>query len=283
VFIVLAAAGAILAVGTQVSPFLAVVLVVVLGVMLLAIAVHPILRQGRGATYSILVVIGLASTCLIARPQFGDAWPAAQRAQCASNMRQLAIALKAYEAKHGSYTPAYVTDANGKPMHSWRVLLLPFLGEDALYRQYHFDEPWNSPNNMQVASAAAHHFRCPLAAGGKQALVTQFVALIGPETMWPGAQGRKLDEVTDGPAATLLLVEWPESDIVWTEPRDLPVEWLPEVLNPPEKVARGKWRHPGGINIVNADASTSFFKSTISRERLRAWSTVAGGEEIRDW
>jgi hypothetical protein len=125
---------------------------------------------------------------------------------------------------------------------------------------------------MQVASAAAHHFRCPLAAGGKQALVTQYVALIGPETMWPGAQGRKLDEVTDGPAATLLLVEWPESDIVWTEPRDLPVEWLPEVLNPPEKTARGKHRHPGGINIVNADASTSFFKSTISRERLRARS-----------
>ena len=31
--------------------------------------------------------------------------------------------------------------------HSWRVEVLPFVEEAALYQKYHFDEPWDSKAN----------------------------------------------------------------------------------------------------------------------------------------
>ena len=37
--------------------------------------------------------------------------------------KQLGLALLAYERAYGSFPPAYVADANGKPLYSWRVLI----------------------------------------------------------------------------------------------------------------------------------------------------------------
>ena len=57
---------------------------------------------------------------------------------------------KVYEDEHGCFPPAYVADASGRPMHSWRVLILPYLDQQQLYDQYDFSEPWNGPNNQQL-------------------------------------------------------------------------------------------------------------------------------------
>jgi hypothetical protein len=194
-------------------------------------------------------------------------------------MRQLAMAIAAYEAEHGSLPPAYIADADGKPMHSWRVLLLPYLGEKVLYDQYRFDEPWDSPNNMAVANTlSSQSFRCPSASNKGPTSITNYVAIIGPGTAWPDATGIKVSDVSDGAGATLLLVEWPESDIQWNEPRDLPVEMLPQVVNPALNVARGTHRHHGGVNAVHLDTSTAFLPSTTTPAELRAMTTIAGGE-----
>jgi hypothetical protein len=276
-FIALTAAGAVLAIGTQLSAPLG----AFIGAVLLATAFHWHVRGGRLSLMAILGVSCVMAMLWLLSPQIDPSPLPFQRAQCSHNLRQLAIALNNYQYKHGSFPPAYVADANGRPLHSWRVLLLPFLGEDALYRQYHFDEPWNSPNNMQVAQAAAHHFRCPIAAGGKQVLVTQYVAIIGPETMWPGAVGRNSEDVTRGLSSTILLIEWPESDIIWHEPRDIPLQQLAVVLNPMRKTATDKHRHDDRINIVNGDASTTFLPLSTTVRELQALATAAGSEKTQ--
>src|SRR5688500_8670454 len=69
----------------------------------------------------------------------------ARRSSCLGHCCQLGIALHSYHDEYGSFPPAYVADANGKPMHSWRVLILPFIEEQALYQRYRFNEPWNGP------------------------------------------------------------------------------------------------------------------------------------------
>jgi uncharacterized protein DUF1559 len=60
------------------------------------------------------------------------------------------VAVATYHDTYGTLPPAYIADAEGKPLHSWRVLLLPFLEQRELYEQYDFDEPWDGPNNRKL-------------------------------------------------------------------------------------------------------------------------------------
>jgi len=71
---------------------------------------------------------------------------AALRAQCTNNEKQIALAIHNYISRHQTtFPPAYRTGKAGKPLLSWRVLILPFLEEGAIYKEFHLDEPWESP------------------------------------------------------------------------------------------------------------------------------------------
>jgi hypothetical protein len=64
------------------------------------------------------------------------------------------LAVANYHDVKGHYPPAYIADANGKPMHSWRVLILPYLEENELFEKYDFTQPWNSEANLRLASTS---------------------------------------------------------------------------------------------------------------------------------
>src|SRR5262245_23624397 len=70
----------------------------------------------------------------------------------AYNLRQIGIAVHEYIDHWKCFPPAYLADAAGRPAHSWRVLLLPYLGYEELYKQYDFNEPWDGPNNSRLHS-----------------------------------------------------------------------------------------------------------------------------------
>src|SRR5580704_9988487 len=82
-----------------------------------------------------------------------DAREAARSSQCISNLKQLGLGLLNYESKYGCFPPAYVADADGKPLYSWRVLLMAEFDRTdrwfggRLARGFRFDEPWDSPSN----------------------------------------------------------------------------------------------------------------------------------------
>lgn len=69
------------------------------------------------------------------------------------------MAVANYRSTFGGYPPAYIADCDGRPMHSWRVLILPFLEQQNLYAAYHFDEPWDGPNNRKLAGRIGQVFR----------------------------------------------------------------------------------------------------------------------------
>jgi len=87
-------------------------------------------------------------------PAVQSAREAARRAQCSNNLKQIALAFHNYHDTYRTFPPAYIPDEDGNPKHSWRVLILPFLEQRALYEQYNFDEPWDSPNNRIVGNAS---------------------------------------------------------------------------------------------------------------------------------
>ncbi len=72
-----------------------------------------------------------------------------QRENCYDNIYRIKLAMEAYYKEHGTHVPLYVADENGNPLHSWRVLLLPYLGYNGLYQKIKLDESWDSEWNSR--------------------------------------------------------------------------------------------------------------------------------------
>jgi hypothetical protein len=199
-------------------------------------------------------------------------------ASCQNNMHNIALALQQYEIRNGTLPPAYIADADGKPMHSWRVLLLPYLEQNALYRQYRFDEPWDGPNNSQLHTTLLKIYLCP---SEPYSLATSYVVVTGSQTIWPGATPTKLADITDGPHNTIILVEVHNSGIHWMEPRDLDINKMPMAVNAPKGVSISSAHHHHGpfANIVFADGRSQPIPNTTSAKALRAALTISGGEK----
>jgi len=91
--------------------------------------------------------VGLGVFAKVIRDGIAAAPEAARRSQCSNNLCQIAVAMQAYHATYRYFPPAYTVDGNGRPLHSWRVLLLPFLQQKPLYDQIRLDEPYDGPHN----------------------------------------------------------------------------------------------------------------------------------------
>ncbi len=187
------------------------------------------------------------------------------------------MAIHNYESGHGNLPPAFMADKNGKPMHSWRILILPYLGYEDLYRRYDFSEPWNGPNNRLLAKEMPVVYRCPSARPGNP-LTTNYVAIVGDDTMWPGEKTVSIKDITDGSTSTLMIVEVADSDIHWMEPRDMTVGEAIAGVNVDRR--RGiSSNHPGGA-YCEFLYGHGFLPDGTSPEVLKALLTKDGGEPV---
>jgi hypothetical protein len=204
---------------------------------------------------------------------------------CPNISKQLALAIHNYHDVHGCLPPAYIPDENGKPMHSWRVLILPYLEDSGLYEQYDFSEPWDGPNNSRLAGQMPYEYRC--FAKRRASATTDFVAVTGPRTVWPGTESPKLDDVSDGTGNTILVVEIADSDINWMEPRDVSLEDLVADVDPKTGSAllstheAGKDRNRLAFApVAFGDGSTARLRADCDRTTLEALFTSSGGEAV---
>jgi hypothetical protein len=226
-------------------------------------------------------ILGLLVFLLLPASRFGSR-EAARRMQCSNHLKQIGLALQNYHDDYGSLPPAFVADANGKPMHSWRVLLLPYLGGKALYDKYDFNEPWNGPSNSKLHREAMRVFCCPSRSGGQAKTDTSYVVIRGSETAWPSDKAVTLASMTDGTANAILVVEMAESGIHWMEPRDLQMAEMPMAVN--SKSGHGiSSDHPNVALAVFADGHTSALTTQTPAEILRRLLTIADGEPIGDY
>ena len=201
------------------------------------------------------------------------------RSVCRNNLQQITRALQQYQLLHGEFPPAYVADANGKPMHSWRVFLLPYLERQDLFNAYRWDEPWDGPNNKKLHEVPMRIFSCPSDDRQLYKNKTSYLALVGPQTCFPHVGTRSLNDIADGPDKTILLVEVRGSGIHWLEPRDIsPAQYEALVRKAsPNHFLRN---HPGYGFVSYADGNVSTIPDTISPTDLWALMTIAGGEAV---
>ena len=200
---------------------------------------------------------------------------AARRTRCMNNLKQIGLAMHNWHSGHDAFPPAYSVDKQGKPLLSWRVQILPFLDEQKLYDEFHHDEPWDSPHNKVLIARMPQVYACPdeaptLIREGK----TTYLTPRGPHTVFPGADGVKIQAITDGTSNTVFVVDASDAMAVsWTRPDD----W--EVGDGP-KFDGLSGHHPGGANVLFADGSVRFLKETLAPKVLKALLTRDGGEVI---
>jgi 5'-3' exonuclease len=96
-------------------------------------------------------------------PAVQAAREAARRMQCTNNIKQIMLAMHTYHDAHKCFPPVMTADKNGKPLHSWRVLILPFIEQQALYSQIRLDEPWDSEYNSRLHDMNIQTYQCPSA------------------------------------------------------------------------------------------------------------------------
>jgi prepilin-type processing-associated H-X9-DG protein len=210
-------------------------------------------------------------------PVTGHGRPAS-RTECKNHLKQLALAMHNYHDTYGSFPPAYVVDKNGRRMHSWRVLLLPFLEYGDLYKHYRLDEPWDGPHNRLLAEPAPSPFHCLSDTGAKTD--TSYLVVVGPKTIFPGVSSIKIADITDGTSNTILLVEAVESGINWLEPRDMSYEEAARGINPKTGWGISSRHKEGGAQVAFADGSARYLADDTSIEELRRMLERDDGQPV---
>lgn len=205
----------------------------------------------------------------------------AHRPECLNNMRQVGLALANYAHNNGGrLPPAYVADKSGKPLLSWRVLILPYIERQALYEQFHLEEPWDSEHNLKLSETVPAIFRCPITKSASTC--ANFLVITGKGMVFDGTNSLTIDEIAkgDGTEQTILLAESEDSNIRWTEPRDLPFEAMNFDSSPP--VTGFSSPHNQGSNFIFCDGHGKFISTAIDPKILRALCTPRGNEKISD-
>ena len=130
-------------------------------------------------------------------------------------------------------------------MHSWRVLILPYIDQQELFDRYRFDEPWDGVNNRQLLAEMPDVYRCPSHGHGETELAgvgfTNYLLLTGPESVFPGGESLRLEEIVDGAGETALFADVNGLSVEWLRPTDLSAKAFRANLQNPSYVSN----HPG--------------------------------------
>lgn len=224
---------------------------------------------------------------------------AAMRAQSTNNLKQIALALHNFESAFGHFPPAVIYGPDGKPWHSWRTLILPFLEQADLYNKYDFTKPWDAPANKAVVETVVEVYKDPVYGKSNEA-IAHYGAIVGKQAAFlpdgaivsdngsPLANmakgGRKINAFTDGTSNSIMVAPiGDERKVPWAKPEDnvfaepFPSPGKPGGLGMPYESLDGKSRF-GPVAFV--DGSVRTIKSDINPTLLHDLITINGGELI---
>ncbi|MGL6194114.1 MAG: DUF1559 domain-containing protein [Thermoguttaceae bacterium] len=214
-------------------------------------------------------------------PAVQAAREAARRMQCANNEKQICLALHTYHDAQNKLFPLYTIDEDRTPLHSWRVLILPFIEQNELYRQIRLDEPWDSEYNQQFHDQMPSIYACPSCPPLSDDKKCCYSLIMGEETAFVDEEGKGFGDITDGLSNTIFVVE-----------RGTPVNWMDPLSDITfEEASEGIWSktnrdakigsyHTKGVNVGMFDGSVRYISDTIDLDVWKALLTISGGEAV---
>lgn len=216
--------------------------------------------------------LSVVSCCLLL-PGWGHHRSTYDRMECSNKLKQIAIALHNYHDTYKTFPPAFIADADGKPMHSWRTLIIPLIESSPIPWDYDFDQPWDSPHNLQFAGEFAgerrRNYACPVHGRHTDEPLTSYVAVVGPGTAWQGSKAMSRADFVDGTSNTLFVLEVDSPTIHWMEPRDVSYEEAKKLmtanhnLNSPHRFESFLYSYDSGRQAAIADASVRFLEDGL--------------------
>ncbi len=232
---------------------------IVVAVVLLAAAAY--IRAAKSTTRAVIRVVFVlfGGFCLFGVLRPGVAYVSG--AVCTNHLGQIGCALYNYESANGRFPPAVVADERGNAMHSWRTLILPYLGEPKLYGAFTLGEPWYSPKNSKAAAELVPVFRCPTDRSITDHPMTSYVAVTGPGTAWD-------DQRFKAKPPRVIVVEVVSSGIQWAEPRDISLD----------DACRGADEGGGPVTLGHTSVTDKFF---VRKEAIRQVRVLRSDGSVR--
>jgi hypothetical protein len=192
---------------------------------------------------------------------------AAALQRSAKNLHKLALAMHDYLQVTGRLPAAAVFDSDGKPLLSWRVLLLPYIGEKRLFAEFHLDEAWDSPHNRKLLAKMPRRY-APVNGKTRQPFATYYQVFVGKGAAFEGTRGLRVFDFTDGTSNTFLIAEAGEA-VPWTKPADLPF-----APNAPLPKLGGQFAD--GFHAALADGSVCLLRKDWNAAEEKAIRVVIG-------
>jgi hypothetical protein len=226
----------------------------------------------------------------------GQAREAARFERSVTNLKRIGLALHNFQSLNGQFPPAVVYGPDGKPWHSWRVLILPFLDGTQLFNQYDFTQPWDGPKNRALIDKMPAVYRDPLN-GETTDSSTHYAGLVGEKAFFSSKgstikitpfrsasaelfKGRSIAEITDGTSNTLAVAPVdPARKIPWMKPEDITVGAdFPKLGQVGGIFTPSKVNGVGKAPILLADGSVKTLTEKTRPDILRALTSINGGE-----
>ena len=175
------------------------------------------------------------------------------------NLRDLALGALNFESAQQRLPAHAIYSDDGQPLLSWRVAILPFIGQQDLYDQFNLDEAWDSPNNLPLLDLMPRVF----STAGTPDGFTTVLAATGDGTAFPiGEQGTQTGSFEDGLQNTALFVQVNlDQAVEWTRPADLAFN----SESPRDGLGAAT---ASGFNVVMGNGEVVFIPNTVSDQTV---------------
>jgi RNA polymerase sigma factor (sigma-70 family) len=143
------------------------------------------------------------------------------RAESRENLKRIALAMHEYSNQNAGRMPApAIYGKDKKPLLSWRVALLPYLQQNNLYKQFHLDEPWDSPHNKKLLEVVPKTY---VPVGGAKAPPgsTFYQVFVGPGAAFEKHRQMRIPASFPDGTSTIILVVEAGKPVPWTKPEDI--------------------------------------------------------------
>lgn len=219
----------------------------------------PKRRPGFTLIELIVVIIVIAGLVALLLPATRRAGPAARRSQCRNNLRNIGLALHNYHDTYCAFPPTYTVDENGRPLHSWRTLILPFLDQAPLYEKIDLSKPWNDPANAEAYAARVPEYDCP--SDNIPDNHTTYLALVTADSFFRTDRPTVLSGDSQQHSQSVMVIEVePEDAVHWMNPHAAGRSTVMEFGEETE------FAHDEGSHALFVDGSATF----VSWERMSA-------------
>lgn len=262
-------------------------------------------RSSAGPIIAVLAVVAVTLLCIVGAlgavllPVIGAARKAAQQSTDLNNLQQIGLAVHNYHDSYRCLPPGSMSVQDLPPDKglSWLTRLLPFLGQEPLYRAINYSEPWDSPSNAQVVNVPLQQFLSTNHPSYTQHLTggqgkSHYVGIAGMGVDAPtlpkedpraGIFGYnrivRFEDVTDGLSNTIMAAETQENNGPWAAGGLSTIRGLDPARQPYLGAGRQFGRDGGGL-VLFADGSVKVLSSSIDPKVLESMSTIHGGEVV---